>query len=553
MPILIDAAVQYGGYISLVKFVVLLVLFFSWIPLVNWVNADSKAVKTNVTHWTSIITAAGAATILVWLLAPVFMIGLLIYLVSIGATIIAYIIHRNAKVTDFERVLTAQHIRSLFVDENKKIAAASKNMSFVTANGNEVPLPKPKSPEAVGFKIVCEVFEDAIWRRADNIIFRPGTTDYAVVYYIDGVSVKQPSRPKDEMEYFIHYIKQMADLDTDERRKPQKGIFRAIKDSLKISWEVTTAGSTAGEQLRVKRLEAYGLTEIDELGLNPDQIEVMQSIRNCNSGLFIVSGPPASGTTTTFYALLSNHDPFINNINTLEKNPAAELANITQHTFTLSDSGTTTYAKKLQALLRMDPDIFGIADCEDSQSAARACVAARDGKTVYVTIEAQSVLQCLGKWIKLAGDKNLVAETLIGISNQRLVRKLCPECRQAYQPNQNLLKKLNLSAEQIKILYRPGEIEYDKRGRPIVCENCQGTGYFGRTGLFETIVLDEKLKKTIKEAGSLKEIASQFRRSGMLYMQEQSVKKVTEGVTSINEVISTFSMPQKAAKNKQKK
>ena len=553
MPILIDASVQYGGYISLVKFVVLLVLFFSWIPLVNWVNSDSKAVKTNVTQWTSIITAAGAATILVWLLAPVFMIGLLIYLVTVGATIIAYIIHRNAKVADFERVLTAQHIRSLFVDENKKIATASKNMSFVTANGNEVPLPKPKTPEAIGFKIVCEVFEDAIWRRADNIIFQPGTTDYAVVYSIDGVPVKQPSRPKEEMEYFIHYIKLMADLDTDERRKPQKGIFRAIKDSIKVSWEATTAGSTAGEQLRVKRLEAYGLTQIDELGLNPDQIEAIQSIRNCNSGLFIVSGPPTSGTTSTFYALLRNHDPFLNNINTLEKNPATELANITQHSFTLSDSGTTTYAKRLQTLLRMGPDIFGIADCEDSQSASLACAAARDGKTVYVTIEAQSVVQCLGKWIKLSGDKHLVAETLIGISNQRLVRKLCPECRQAYQPNQDLLKKLNLSAEQIKVLYRPGEIEYDKRGRPIVCENCQGTGYFGRTGLFETIVLDEKLKKTIKEAGSLKEIASQFRRSGMLYMQEQSVKKVTEGVTSINEVISTFSMPQKATKSKQKK
>jgi type IV pilus assembly protein PilB len=426
-------------------------------------------------------------------------------------------------------------------------------MSFVTANGNEVPLPKPKSPEAIGFKIVCEVFEDAIWRRANNIIFQPGAADYTVVYSIDGLPVKQPPRPKDEMEYFIHYIKLMADLDTNERRKPQKGTFRAVKDSVKVSWEATTAGSTAGEQLRVKRLEAYGLMKIEDLGLNPDQIEAIQPIRERDSGLFIVSGPPASGTTSTFYAMLRNHDPFLNNINTLEKNPAAELANITQHSFSLSDSGTTTYAKKLQSLLRMGPDIFGIADCENSSSAALACAAARDGMTVYVTIEAQSVVQGLGKWIKLAGDKNLVAETLIGISNQRLVRKLCPECRQGYQPNQDLLKKLNLPAEKIKVLYRPGEIEYDKRGRPIVCENCQGTGFFGRTGLFETIVLDEKLKETVKEARSLKEIASHFRRSGMLYMQEQSVKKVTEGITSINEVISKFTVTRKATKKQPKK
>ncbi len=553
MPILIDAAVQYGGYISLIKFIVLVVLFFAWIPLVNWINSDSKAVRTNVTQWTSIITLAGALAILVWLFAPVFMIGFLIYLVTVGATIIAYIIHRNARVADFERVLTAQHIKSLFVDENKKIAVASKDMSFVTANGNEVPLPKPKSPEAVGFKIVCEVFEDAIWRRASNILFQPGTADYSVVYSIDGILVKQPPRPREEMEYFIHYIKLIADLDTNERRKPQRGAFRVTKDSLKVSWEATTAGSTAGEQLRVKRLETYGLMKIDDVGFNPDQVEAIQPICERNSGLFIISGPPISGITSTFYAMLRNHDPFLNNINTLEKNPAAELANITQNSFALSDSGTTTYARKLQTLLRMGPDIFGIADCEDSQSVSLACAAAREGKIIYVTIEAQSVVQCLGKWIKLSGDKNLVAETLMGISNQRLVRKLCPDCRQGYQPNQDLLKKLNLPAEKIKVLYRPGEIEYDKKGRPIVCDNCQGTGFFGRTGLFETIVLDEKLKEAIKQARSLKEIASQFRRSGMLYMQEQSVKKVTEGVTSINEVISTFTMTRKTTKNKQKK
>ena len=125
--------------------------------------------------------------------------------------------------------------------------------------------------------------------------------------------------------------------------------------------------------------------------------------------------------------------------------------------------------------------------------------------------------------------------------NQRLVRKLCEECRQPYKPNPALLKKFNISPEEAGTFYRPGEIEYDKHGKPIVCEKCQGTGFFGQIGLFETIRIDDKLQETIRAAKSVKEITAAFRRSGMLYMQEQSIKKVAQGVTSINEVIRSFS------------
>lgn len=239
--------------------------------------------------------------------------------------------------------------------------------------------------------------------------------------------------------------------------------------------------------------------------------------------------------------MLRNHDPFMNHINTLEKQPSAELPNITQHTFTLSDTGSTTYPQKLQAVLRMGPDIIGIADCNEAQSASLACQAAKDGKIAYATIDATSVIQALGKWLKLVADKDLVADTLAAIINQRLVRKLCTECRQAYQPNQGLFRKFNIPSDKIKVLYRPGEIEYDKRGKPIVCDNCQGTGFADRTGIFETIVVTDELRQVIKNAKSLQEVAAHFRRAGMLYLQEQSIKKVSEGITSINEVIRKFS------------
>jgi type II secretory ATPase GspE/PulE/Tfp pilus assembly ATPase PilB-like protein len=339
-------------------------------------------------------------------------------------------------------------------------------------------------------------------------------------------------------------------MDTEEKRKPQKGKFEVVQEETRarVGWEVMTAGSTAGEQLKLSQMQEYNLMKLDELGLTTSQAEAIEALKHLRQGLFIVSGPKKSGVTSSLYAFLRNHDPFMNNINTLEKEPAAELQNITQHRFTLSDTGTTTYAKRLQSIIRMGPDIIGVADCEDAQCASLVSAAAKDGRIVYVTLEADSAMQALSKWLNLVKNKETIAATLLGISNQRLVRKLCDECKQAYQPNQDLFKKFNIPADKIKVLYRPGEIEYDKHGKPIVCEKCQGTGFYGRTAIYETVVLTDELRAVIREAKSVQEIASQFRRAGMLYLQEQAIKKVAQGITSINEVIRMFSPKTKPSK-----
>jgi len=542
MPNDMFALIEYGGYVSLWKLLLFLIGFFGWLPLVNWVHVDSKAVRTNIQTWTFAVLCTGFISLVIWLLIPVFFIGLLIYIIATASVMAAYIMHRNTLVAEFEKVLTADHLRGLFADPEKKIKQASRGMRFITANKNEVPMPEPKSKELEGFTIACALIDDAIWHRADEIRFIPQKDEYAIAYSIDGVTSQQPSRSREETDSFIYYVKQLAGLDVEERRKPQKGRFTTIlEDGKKNLWEVVTSGSTAGEQAKIERVSALTSRKVSELGLNDNQLESIQTLRNIKSGLVIVSGPPRCGVTTTFYTLLANHDPFLNNINTLEKTPTAELTNITQFSHTLSDTGTTTYARRLQTILRKGPDIIGVADCEDAQTAKLAAAAAKDGKIVYVVIEAASVNQAMEKWLKLVGDKNLVADTLTAILNQRLVRTLCDECRQAYQPNPALFKKFNIPADQVSTFYRPGEIEYDKHGKPIICEKCQGSGFCGRTGLFETIRINDDLREVIRKAKSSQEITTGFRKAGMLYMQEQSIKKVAESITSINEVIRNFS------------
>ncbi len=544
MPDLLLASVEYSGYISEIKFAIFLALFLLWLPMVGWVYRDALTVETREVFWTALVFGAGAAAAIIWLLIPLFVIGILFYAVAVGATSLSYVMHRNARVLDFNRVLTAEHIKGLFVSKQKRLDVL-KGFVFITANDNEVPLPEPQTADFFGYKAAYEIFNDANWRRANGIMFSPTPEHYNVTYYVDGAPLKQPTILRDQMEYFIHFLKNLADLDSNEKRKPQKGKFKIRQDKENTEWEVATAGSTAGEQLRLKQIMQQKIAKLTDIGLMPRQYEQLNKIRGLKQGLFIVTGPKKAGVTTTFYALLRNHDAFINSITTLEKRPSAELPNITQNVFTLSDTGTTTYDKKLQAIVRMGPDIVGIADCENTETAQVACAAAKDGKIVYVTLNADNVLRALGKWMKLVGNRNLAVENLLGISNQRLIRKLCDECKQAYEPNRELLRKFNIPAEKAKAFYRPGKLQYPRHGKPITCEDCQGTGFLGRIGVFETITINDELRKAIVQAKSLSEIGNQFRRAKMLYLQEQALRRVVGGTTSINEMVRMLSTPKK--------
>jgi len=543
MPDFLLMSIEYGGYVSIVKLVAFLIFYVLWFLLVAWAHKDAKAVDTNIGFWIGLLVGAGAMGILLWWLIPVFIAGLLIFLLAVGATGLAYVRHRNTRVLDFDRVLTLEHIKSLFARSEK--LEAMESFLFITANNNEVPSPEPRTPMFFGYRTAYDVLTDTMWRRASTVTFAPKGDNYEVTYYIDGAATKQPAVPREQMEYFIHFAKELAALDVNEKRKPQKGKFRTQQKKVNVDWEVMTAGSTAGEQVRLKQVSKEHDLRLNELGLAPDQQSHMDHLREMPQGLFLVTGPRKSGVTTTLYALTRNHDAFLNNINTLEKQPATQLLNITQNVFTPTDTGTSTYAQKLQAMVRMGPDVVGIGECEDSDTAKVASAAAKDGKIVYVVLKADSVLQALGKWIKMVGDKKLIAETLTGISNQRMMRTLCDECKQGYAPNKELLKKFNLPAEKAKVLYRPGKEVYDKRGKPSVCDQCQGTGYVGRTSMFEMIVLTDELRKAIRQVKQLPELGMHFRRAKMLYLQEQALRKVIAGKTAINEVLRVLSSGKK--------
>ncbi len=546
------SSIEYGGYISLAKLFSIIAAFYIWLLLSNWIFKDARAVRTNVKLWLSMILATGFVTILIWLFLPLFIIGLLIYVVAVLTVTMVYIMHRNSLVAPFEKILCLEHFKRLFSSDQKKLAQITGGLQFVTANDNEVDVPEPNSKEAYGFRVACELLTDLLWRRVSDAVLMPGVEEYSVSITIDGVTTQADPIDREDVEYLIYFIKHLADLSHEEKRKPQNGSFKIKKDGETYEWKVSTAGSKIGEQLKFHRAQENSILNIEEIGFDSKQIESIKALKEVKDGLILIAGPKESGVTSTLYALLRNHDAFLNSIVTLEKRPAGEIESITQNIFALSDTGTSTYDKRLKSIIRFGPDIVGVGDVEDSDTAI-VCNESAAKKLLYVTIESQSCLDAMKKWIKLSKDKALATKNLRGIITVRLMRKLCEECREAYEPNPATLKKLNIKPGSVTTLYRPGEVEYTRSGKPIYCEHCQGTGYYGRTAVFETIFIDEQLREAIKKAKTMQEISLLFRKSGMLLMQEQAIKKVAQGELAMHEVVRVLKTAAKSTSTSKKK
>ncbi len=540
-------AVSYGGYVSPVKLIIFLALFFGWLPLIKWVKEDTGFADLNETLWTGIVFGAGAFGFLVWLLMPNFILGIVFFLLAGGASTLSYVVTRNGKLPPSDKVLTPAHISRLLSKEGKK-ERGSEDFVFITTNGNEVPIPERKTTDYFGYTQAEEIFKDALWRRASDVILLPAQETYKVNYLVDGVALKQPDIEKDQAEYLISFLKKLAELNPEEKRKPQKGDFNIEHASENDKWKIQTAGSTAGEQVKLKKEEDKKLTKIENLNFTRDTEEKFKKIMQMDQGVVLITGPKQSGVSTTFYGLIRENDAFLNNINTLERNPTADLMNVTQNVFSLSDSGTSTFSDKLKEIGRMGADIIGVEGCDDSETAKTACNLALDEKVLYVTLQAESAVKALGKWIKLVGDKSLATKSLIGISNQRLLRRLCEDCKEAYEPNKNLLRKFNLPPEKASVLYRAGKYQYTRGGKPIPCETCQETGYVGRLPIVEIVLMDDNIRGDLKKAKSLKDISNIFRNARILYLQEVALKRVMEGETSINEMVRVLSAPKQKKK-----
>jgi general secretion pathway protein E len=363
---------------------------------------------------------------------------------------------------------------------------------------------------------------------ASDIHLEASESGLRVRLRIDGVLTELPAPPPGLQAAVISRLKLLAELDIAERRAPQDGRIRARLESRDLDLRVSTTPTLHGESVVLRLLDRGGApVTLDALGLAPEPLTAFRRLAERAHGIILATGPTGSGKTTTLYAALGLRHPKEEKIITVEDPVEYRLPGVTQVPV-LSKAGVT-FATALRGILRQDPDVLMVGEMRDRETAAIAIQAAMTGHLVFSTLHTNDAVTALSRLLDLGVESYLIAGTVEGVLAQRLVRKICPDCRETYLPDPAVLALLT------------GGRASSSRGFRFVrgagCAGCRQTGFHGRTGIFELLPMTEELRSAMSREPNPTSLRVLARDQGMVTLREDGWKKVLAGITTVEEVL----------------
>jgi general secretion pathway protein E len=536
-----------GLYLNLFKFAPVLIIFLLWAWTTDWVDDDCKELNNlKFELWNSVVFFSGLLGLaLIWAI-PIYPIGLTLLLLAYLVPLLTYVYVRNQTVPDDAKVLTPYHLgevanslllkmgmKGIFNRGDSNVDRAGPPIVFIgksQGSTKEDPTRVAAAEESRSYMSAKELVYDAVLRRASDIHLEPTSEQLSIRYRIDGILHAAEPFDRPTGDAVINVFKVLAALDISEKRKPQDGSFGAKLEGRDLDFRVATSGSKSGEKMVMRILDnASQVARLDDAGLRPKLVQEIRSLVTQPHGMFLCCGPTGSGKTTTLYACLREIDRFQKNIITVEDPIEYHLDNITQ--MEINTKSGQTFAGSLRSIMRQDPDVIMVGEIRDQETATIACQAATTGHMVFSTVHANDTVTALFRLLDLGVEPFMIASALTAVLGQRLVRVLCEACKEPYKPKPEFLKKANLPADKVDVFYRrPAEPQQ-------VCPQCGGTGYLGRTGIFELLIITEPMRDMIRENPSINAIKAEARKNGMIYLQEDGLRQVIQGKTSIDELL----------------
>lgn len=398
-------------------------------------------------------------------------------------------------------------------------------------------------------RIVDTLLKHAILQSASDIHIEPAEKEVRVRYRIDGVLHDAMTLPRQVLDGLVARIKVLSNLKLDEHRLPQDGRFKIEKEGYKISFRVSMLPVFEGEKIVMRLLDetSKGLT-LEKMGLNGNALEVVHKHIKRPNGMVLVTGPTGSGKTTTLYTIMDILNTPEVNISTVEDPVEYRMPRINQ-TQTNAKIGMT-FAAALRSLLRQDPDIILVGEIRDGETMQIAVEAAMTGHLVLSTLHTNSAAGTLPRLLDMGAEAFLVASTVNVIIGQRLVRKLCSECKTTYTLDEKEIETLGNTFkmdEILTMLKKAPEAKgiIDAKSvwknvnffKPKGCEKCNNEGYKGRLGIYEVLEMTQTIGKLITSNASSDDIEKNARENGMRTMGEDGFIKAIMGITSIEEVM----------------
>jgi type IV pilus assembly protein PilB len=370
------------------------------------------------------------------------------------------------------------------------------------------------------------IINQAIQKQASDIHIEPLKNSLRVRYRVDGILHEELTVPKHSQAALISRLKIIADLDITKRRIPQDGRVQMTFRSMQIDMRVSTLPTIYGEKVVIRLLNRDdSLLDIDKLGFKETNRERFNRLIKKPYGILLATGPTGSGKSTTLFAALSEINSPTKNIVTIEDPVEYQVDGINQVQAN-TDTGLT-FAKTLRSILRQDPDIVMVGEIRDEETAEIAIRAALTGHLVLSTLHTNDAVSAITRLLDMGVPGYLVASTVIGVVAQRLVRRLCPECREAYEPGVEERKFLD---NDVHKLWRPSGTECDK------CTN----GYKGRIAIHEVLEITSEIEEMIAEGANEPEIKRYARKNGMTSLLNDGKEKLKDGITSYQELISVI-------------
>ncbi|OPY66490.1 MAG: Type II secretion system protein E [Syntrophorhabdus sp. PtaU1.Bin050] len=400
------------------------------------------------------------------------------------------------------------------------------NISEITQeipNGHDLQDDAANEPPII--KLVNLVFSIAVQDRASDIHVQPLEHEVRVRFRIDGLLFDIYKLPKRTQNAVVSRIKVMAGLDVAEKRLPQDGRIKIRVNDRGIDVRVSIIPSVYGEQVVMRLLDKSAtLVGLDEIGMS-ELKKTMVALITRPQGVFLVTGPTGSGKTTTLYAALKHINTPEKNILTIEDPVEYILQGIAQ--MQINPKIHLDFAKALRSFLRQDPDVIMVGEIRDEETAEIAIQAALTGHLVFSTLHTNDSASALTRLVDMGVEPYLLTSSITAILAQRLVRKICPHCKIIHEVSE-------YERELIKAYFRNGEKTlYKGQG----CDYCLNTGYAGRIGIFELLMLTGKVRQMVQEKASSEEIKAQAIRDGMATLREDGLRKAFEGITTLSEVI----------------
>lgn len=530
-----------GSYLSWIKIAVCWVLFLVWVATTDWANQDAQRHGLKYTGWNTLIFFTFITFFISTWVIPIFWVSLPLLLLAYAVPVSLYIRVRNRAVAPHETVMTPDHIRFIVaVRLNRMGFSMSTSRKAQDETGPPVTLHPQgadtdhensanliKARQLPGFLSARDLLADALVRGAESVLLDFTPEAVSTRYEIDGVWHTGESQERESGDSVLSVVKTLSALDPEQRRSRQQGTFGAQYNGAELTCKLVTQGTKTGERAIIQMIDKRVCFEkLVEVGMRDKMVEQFKENLAEPQGFVLLSAPPRQGLTTTIDVTLNTMDRFLRAFVAVEdvRHPERLVENIPVTTY---DGATATPMAILPGLLRQYPDVLIVRDLVDAPTVELLCTHATQKRFILTSVRAKDTAEALLRVLSMKVPPSAFAPTALAVLNQRLVRKLCETCKEAYAPPEKLLKQLRIPAGKIEALYRP-PTEPES-----VCPDCSGIGYKGRTAIFELLTMNDDLRKLLAQTPKLDVLRKAARKAGMRPLQEEGLLLVLKGVTSL--------------------